>query len=124
MVSEQRIISVREVFNELKEYEDRLSEWAKINRSFFPLPTLDEMKFVTEIFQVAHFQALIRKKEQLQGKPVADPFVIARAKATKGCVVTQGKMKDHAAKIPNVCKHFDIPCIDLEGFMEKENWMF
>jgi hypothetical protein len=36
----------------------------------------EEMEFVVEIFKVKHFQSLIRKKEQLEGTPVADPFVI------------------------------------------------
>jgi len=64
------------------------------------------------------------KKERLQGNPVADPFVIAKAKVLNGCVVTQEKYKENAAKIPNVCKHFEILCIDLEKFMENENWKF
>ena len=46
------------------------------------------------------------QQERLKGKPVADPFVIAKA------------------KIPNVCNHFGILCINLDGFMEKENWTF
>ena len=58
------------------------------------------------------------------GKPVADPFVIARAKISGACVVTQEKKTDNAAKIPNVCDHFGIRCINLEGFMEKESWKF
>ena len=124
LVSAKKIISVREVFNEVKGHEDRLAEWAKIHRDFFLQPASDELGFVSEIFKVTHFQTLIKKKERLQGNPVADPFVIAKAKALEGCVVTQEKLKDNAAKIPNVCEHFNIPCIDLEGFMEKENWKF
>ena len=41
-----------------------------------------------------------------------------------GTVVTQEKLKPGGAKIPNVCAHFKIPCIDLEGFMHKQNWTF
>jgi len=124
LVLAQKIISVREVFNELEDYEDRLADWVKNHRDLFVQPTVDELDFVTEIFKVTHFQTLIREKERLQGKPVADPFVIAKAKVINGCVVTQEKLKDNAAKIPNVCEHFKIPCIDLEKFMENENWEF
>jgi hypothetical protein len=67
---------------------------------------------------------MIRRKERLQGKPVADPFVIAKAKIVQGTVVTQELWKDNSAKLPNVCDHFNIPCIDLENFMEKEDWTF
>lgn len=124
LVSAQKIISVREVYNELKDYEDRLANWVKSHRSSFPKPSNDELNFVVEIFKITHFQMLIRKKERLQGKPVADPFVIAKAKVYEGCVVTQEKFKKNAAQIPNVCDHFNVPCIDLEGFMENENWKF
>ena len=29
-------------------------------------------------------------------------------------------MKPNAAKIPNICDHFQIPCVDLQRFMENE----
>jgi len=124
LVSNQAIISVREAKNELEGQEDRLSDWVKHHHESFLPPTANEWSFVTDIFKIAHFQTLIRKKELLQGKPVADPFIIAKAKAMNGYVVTQEKLKENAARIPNVCNHFDIPFIDLEGFMEKENWKF
>ncbi len=118
------IISVREVQKEIEGQEDRLSEWSKNRPDFFSFPTSDEFDFVSKIFEVKHFQSLIRKKEQYQGKPVADPFVIAKAKLIEGCVVTQESSKPNAAKIPNVCDHFDISCVSVEKFMENENWTF
>jgi hypothetical protein len=33
-------------------------------------------------------------------------------------------LKPNAAKIPNICKHFKIPCMTLEEFMEAEGWQF
>ena len=125
LVSGGELISVREVFNEIGSRKDSLGTWAKKQKNILFLETtFEEFKFVAEIFQVRHFQAMIRKQERLKGKPVADPFVIARAKILNACVVTQEKKTENAAKIPNVCDHFGIPCINLEGFMEKENWTF
>jgi hypothetical protein len=125
LVLEHRIISVREVRKELEGYGDRLSDWVKGHREFFLTPTTDEFNFVNEIFKITHFQMLIRKKERLNGKPVADPFVIAKAKIQEeGCVVTQEVKKPNAARIPNVCEHFDVPCLNLEAFMENEKWRF
>ncbi|MBN1796108.1 MAG: DUF4411 family protein [Sedimentisphaerales bacterium] len=125
LVSEGRLISVREVFKEIGSNEDSLGSWAKEQKNILFLEsTVEELEFVAQIFQVPHFQAMIRKQERLKGKPVADPFVIARAKISGACVVTQEKKTKNAAKIPNVCDHFGIPCIDLERFMEKENWTF
>jgi len=125
LVSGGELISVREVFNEIGSTEDSLGTWAKEQKNILFLETtVEEFKFVAKIFQVRHFQAMIRKQERLKGKPVADPFVIARAKILNACVVTQENKTENAAKIPNVCEHFGIPCINLEGFMEKENWTF
>ena len=125
LVSEGKILSVREVYNEIESENNSLGTWAKEQKNILFLETtVEEFKFVAEIFQVRHFQAMIRKQERLKGKPVADPFVIARAKILNACVVTQEKKTDNAAKIPNVCDHFGISCINLEGFMEEENWTF
>ncbi len=121
-----RLISVREVLNELELYNeaDFLQTWAKNYKQIFLTPSNDEQLFVREIFKIPHFQALISQKSILRGTPVADPFVIAVAKARKGCVVTQESKKPNAAKIPNICEHFGIECVSLEGFMEKEGWEF
>ncbi len=125
LVTEQRIVSVREVRNELERQNDRLSDWVKDHRELFLTPTYDELSFVTKIFKVNHFQALVRQKTITLGKPVADPFVIAKAQALEeGCVVTQEVKKPHAAKIPNVCERFGIPCMNLEAFMKNEKWRF
>jgi predicted nucleic acid-binding protein len=127
LVSGEKLISVREVFNEIGSSEDRLGKWVKEKkRTLFLKPTVEEFQFVGRIFRAkrGHFQAMIRKQERLKGKPVADPFVIARAKALSAYVVTQEKKTDNAAKVPNVCEHFEIPCDNLEGFMKKENWKF
>ena len=82
------------------------------------------MQIVSDIFQITHFQTLIRKQARLQGKPVADPFVIAKAKVSGGYVVTTEKHKKNAAQLPNVCDHFGVEPMSLEDFMEKERWSF
>lgn len=118
------IISVREVWNEVGQREDRLSQWAREHRDFFKPSSPEELAFVRDIFAVSHFQVLVGNQQRLEGKPVADPFVIAKAKLVEGCVVTEEANRPNAAKIPNVCQHFDIECLNLEGFMERENWTF
>jgi predicted dehydrogenase len=125
LVSEGKLISVREVYNEINSQEDALTNWAKEEKDkLFSEPTIEEFQFVREIFKVKHFQAMIRNKERLQGKPVADPFVIARAKVLNCQVVTTEKFSKNSAKIPNVCKYFSVQCNNLEGFMEQEGWTF
>ena len=119
------VISTREVRAEL----DRsglvnVLAWAKSNSAIFTTPSAAETAFVAQIFAVPHFQALINTKAALNGTPVADPFVIACAKVRGGTVVTEEKLKPNAAKIPNVCAHFQVPCINLERFMRNMGWSF
>lgn len=128
LLNEGRLISTREVLRELKggDPDQHLNTWLKKqNRSaIFTTPTQEEMQFVAEIFLVDHFRMLIGQKQQLNGLPVADPFVIACAKTREGTVVTEERYKPNAAKIPNVCRHFNIPCINLEAFMRDQRWEF
>ena len=116
MVSDNRITSTREVRNELEPRGDALTVWCKEHRELFPTPTLDELNQVRKIFEVRHFHSIIGKKSALAGKPVADPFVIARAiTLSEGCVVTMEEGKPNAAKMPNICNHFGVDCTDLAG---------
>lgn len=124
LITLKRVVSVDEVKNEIQGYGDRLSTWAKLNKEIFEVPLAEEFEFVSQIFAVPHFQSNIRKRELLTGTPVADPFVMAKAKIIGGCVVSQESKKPNSARIPNICEHFKIPYLNLEQFMEKENWVF
>jgi hypothetical protein len=119
------VVSAREVRNEIKNWgEETLAKWAENNPIFFEDPTIEEMQFVSEIFKVKHFQQLIGNTQRLKGSPVADPFIIAKAKVNDGIVVTMEKYKENSAKIPNICRHFDIRCMNLEEFMIEKDWKF
>lgn len=125
MVSAGHVISTREVFPEIERSGlEHIVTWAKSNKKVFTMPTAAETAFVAQIFTVSHFRALIGAKQQQRGDPVADPFVIACAKVNIGTVVTEEKHKPNAAKIPNVCQHFNVPCINLAGFMRAQRWSF
>ena len=125
MAASGGVISTREVRAEVERSDkDHTKAWVKANGGLFTTPTAPEMAFVAQIFAVRHFQALIGPKALLRGTPVADPFVIACAKVKGGVVVTQEKAKPNAARMPNVCAHFGVPCMDLEGFMRDQNWSF
>lgn len=126
LIAAGQLVSVREVLNELDDYNDAdfIQNWAKQNKKIFAVPSGQEQGLVQQILAVPHFQALIGSKAILKGTPVADPFVIAAAWAKDGTVVTQEHLKPNAAKIPNVCAHFKVKCIDLETFMSNQGWSF
>lgn len=126
LVKQKNLISTREVWNELgrQNVSADVLAWAKQNKQIFTTPNAAELQFVAQIFQTKHFQNLIGEQQRLKGTPVADPFVIACAKIKGGTVVTEEQLKPNAAKIPNVCEHFNVPCIDLERFMQQQGWNF
>jgi hypothetical protein len=116
--------STREVMRELIDSDDTVAKWADANQGLFVTPNAAEGRFVAGIYAVPHFQANIERQKLLKGGRNADPFVIARAATLQGTVLTMEQLKPNAAKIPNICEHFKVPCNDLRRFMEVQKWTF
>ena len=126
MVIEGNIVSVREVHNEIKKLtrKDDLETWAKAHSSFFHDPSTEELQFITIIYSVPHFYNSISQQKLLKGGPFADPFIIAKAYVENATVVSEEKLRPNAAKIPNICEHFKISCINFQLFLKQNNWSF
>ncbi len=126
LIIQNEVISVREVYLEIKELRrgDNLSKWISDNEHFFEKPTIEELNFITEIYRIKHFQQNLTKKKMIQGGPFADPFIIAKARVNEAKVVTLEEFKPNAAKIPNICQRFSIDCINLEEFLTEQGLVF
>lgn len=126
LIRADRLTSVRQVKQELevRSDSDHIDEWVDRHEKLFPTPSEDEMEKAREILSVPHFQQLISKKDRLRPKPAADPWIIARAAAIDGCVVTEEAHKPHSAKIPNVCDHFGVDWCNVEDMLRQEGWRF
>lgn len=92
----------------------------KESRESLPDPGIEEVLFVSRIFEVRHFQQNLQNKKGRPRKQVADPFVIAQSKQTGGTVVTEEAKPPNGARIPNICEYFKIPCISLQKLMDRE----
>ena len=125
-VEDGAIISVREVRFELtlKFSNEAIGRLMKLNADFFSSPTPEELERITQIYSVAHFRQNLDRKKLLKGGFFADPFVIAKAWKEGGTVVSEENFRENGAKIPNICKHFGINCLKLEGFLIKVDWKF
>lgn len=124
MVADSRFTSTREALRELEDWGGDGLDWAQANAGLFAVPDAKEGAFVAGIYAVEHFQANIERQKILKGGRNADPFIIARAASLGASVITTEHLKPNAAKIPNICAYFKVPCLDLRGFMEKEGWVF
>ena len=122
-----KIISVKEVFNEIESYgpETNLKKWIRENKKIFQPMTEKESQIMSSIFQkYPNFQDIINKKSRTQGRPVADPFIVAKAIHIKGTVVSEETFQKDGIKIPNLCQIKKITCFKLEKFMKKQGWIF
>lgn len=125
-VAAGKIISVKEAFSEVTDGSDQVAflDWVISHKNIFLKPSPGETVFIAEIFRTKNFKDMIRKKQLPEGKPVADPFIISSAKIKGYTVVTEERGKPNSAKIPTVCTFYNIPVLNLEGFMTQEGWTF
>jgi hypothetical protein len=126
LVREGRFLSVKEVRKEIEHNcpFEHIECWVSINRRIFRKPNSRELEVVTQIFQRKQFLGLVRRNHILKGMPVADPFIVAAAKIHEGTVVTQESFKSGGARIPTVCKEFDVAFINIEEFLEREKLQY
>lgn len=116
-----------EVYKEIESRNKEVLQWVKDRKSIFHIPSLEEALFLKEIFTAknGHFKQVVGKDKVLTGGFCADPFLVASAKIKKATVITEESKKgETGSKIPNICDHFEVPYLNLEMFMEKEDWKF
>ncbi len=135
LVLSEKISSVVEVKKELEKYggeQEHLLEWIKQNKNIFTKPNEKEQNNVRKVFSTNNFRNLINKRRILDGKPFADPFVIAKVMIEESTVITTEKFakKDKkgkiqgSPKIPDVCIYFGVRCLTPQEFMKEQNWKF
>ena len=124
LVAGGMVTSTREVARELDQYSQADKGWMRSNKGIFKTPNADELQVVRTIYSVSHFRHNIEEKKIHGGGLNADPFVVARAAASDGTVVTLETASPNAAKIPNFCDYLGVRCLGLERFMEEEGWRF
>ena len=114
--------ATREVRVELERHSSELVEWALDDEQADLFVEVDEeiQKIVTEI--LGSHPRLIDPETLRSG---ADPFVIGLARCDGAAVVTEEKPSRDPAnnpKIPDVCAHYDVRCIDIRDLIREENW--
>lgn len=114
--------ATKEVAVELERHSSELVEWA-----------LDEDQ--SDLFVEVDETIQISVREILESHPRlidpetlrsgADPFVIGLARCANATVVTEEKPRKDLSnnpKIPDVCEHYEIRCIDIRDLFREENW--
>jgi len=117
LIDKKIIFATDEVRVELDKKQDDLHEWVKAQSDFFVPHDIEIQEHVLQV--LSNFPGLYDLKK---GKSGADPFVIAHAIQNNYTVVTQEGWSNNPdkPKIPNVCKEYDIRCINLLALMREK----
>ena len=102
---------------EAESAQQDLYRWFSQRDEFFVKATEETLAYASEITK--RFQKLVRKTTL---REVADPYVIALARAESCTVVSQEKRKPKTVNIPSVCEYYGIRHIDLFDFVKEQDW--
>jgi hypothetical protein len=122
LIRQGDIISTSEVYRELQKRDDDAKAIADKYKVIFKKPSLEEQRYVKEILR--NHKELIKFKNITSGLPVADPFVIALAICNGSILITSELYKAYSHNIPNICQEYNVDCISLKEFFQKEGWKF
>jgi len=123
LISARRMFAPDEVLRELEAKEgDTLHKWAKDRAEALFIDVGGLQQEVRRI--LAAHPLLVDTRKNKSG---ADPFVIAlamrcREQGLDAVVVTEES--EGGVRIPDVCRAFKIPCINVLGLVQQEHWRF
>lgn len=114
LISNGQLITSTEILDELK--DDDLIAWSKRHKEFF-VPLTKEIQ--EQVFEVLKkYPTLIKMKSSSNSN--GDPFLVATAIVKNGCIITNERPGDEKTgdyHIPNVCKGYDLPYMNLHTFI-------
>ena len=120
MCFDGQIISVREVYQEIRYGSDELFEWAKDFEEIFLEPTEAELLLLPDILKKFYPDLL----SSYNAKGCADPFVIASAKHHGLSLLQHETIKGNRIRIHYVAKQLGIECVRLPRFFEEQGWQW
>lgn len=121
LVTDGRLISPIEVFNEIKKRSDELHSWLKGRKEGMFRELDDEIQIeVASVLQ--QFPRLVADKRL---RTSADPFVIALARITGHQLVTEEKPTGRLNRpnIPDVCAQLSLSTIGILQVIQQEKWV-
>jgi hypothetical protein len=129
LIDSEMMISHIEVFNEITQKDDTLTNWLKKHKKMFKEFSQKQAEIVKEILK--QYPSFVKKDTSFD----ADPWLIALAKEVqddpqktlfnvKRLIVTEESLAGNKVKIPFVCKSFGIECINRIEMFRQEGWKF
>lgn len=120
LIAEGRFVIPEEVLAEIIKKDDETAAWVKRHPEI--VTPLDRVQEAECKLVLRDFPRLVDTRK---GRSIADPFVIALAKARKLVVVTGESIGTiEKPKIPIVCDHYHIEWITFLDIVTREHWSF
>ncbi len=119
LIENGEVVFAKESYSELEKQfveNNYPQQWIKAYKKYFLPANNEECIIVSEIYSYRNFENNVAKRNLLEGRPVADAFIVAKAKIIGGIVVTREKYTPNAARIPNICEKFGVECMYEEEF--------
>ncbi|MDR0911906.1 MAG: DUF4411 family protein [Methanobrevibacter sp.] len=120
MCDNKSLFSVMEVYRELEKIDDRIKQyWENKNHIFLELG--EEEQIATT--QLECFEKFQEYGTNTTNNLWADPYLISYGITKDAIVITEESLNSQPErKIPYVCNQLDITCLNLDSFMEYQNW--
>ncbi len=137
--SENRLCSHVEVYDEIERKDDELKEWSKKQKNSYPKLfenyTTQQQRYPVDILN--NFGSFVKVNKATPTD--ADPWLIALALELKiqirfdsefgpvgvePVIVTEEVLKSNQIKIPYVCNHYGIKCLNIFDMFRQEGWTF
>ena len=121
LASGGQLVASRSVYHEIEDREDRLVDWAREHVEMF---VEDDEVVQAQVRGI--FNGWPRQVDFTRYVTGADAFVIAHAQGREFAVVTGEKPSNNpdCPKIPDVCSHYGVRCINLIDMIEERGWRF
>lgn len=125
LIQIRTITSVEQVLQEIGNRDKKHGEleWAQNHPDLFPRITANESQFFHQLYQEPRFRHVVPIDIRDRNTP-ADPYLIARANALDGMVISQERVRGNRVTIPSMCDQFDVKHGTLDDLMAAEGWSF
>ncbi|MFW9803130.1 MAG: DUF4411 family protein [Candidatus Thorarchaeota archaeon] len=112
------IVATQMIIDELEDYDDEVLKWVRDRRKNLIIDVDSDQEALVDMMvnnpELEGFVDTNSTSDQ------ADPYVVALAMKYKLIVVTDEKRpKKGRIKIPDVCRYYDVECIDFQTFLSQ-----
>ena len=123
------VSAVRAELTALNRVANAVTHLENLNAQFFAAPTPQEENLVQQMTDAPSLSAATNRwiSKARRGRVDADPYLVAKARTATvpaTLVTEESQDPEKTDRLPAVCRHFDLDCINLDEMMFRLGWRF